>query len=526
MMPPRRNTFPFDACYTEQYYDEQQQVSRPPDMDTSPSLVTQLQQVHGLTKKKVYGAKPQRKPFFKDERVERPDGRTYHHAATALHTAPPAYLPDGVAQQHASLSSAGGRMPSLSKVHRLSRIQSSPADVQPRRYLGWAGRESRLSSPEPVEPLGSPSSATGYSDVSPTASSYISSDVSSPVSPASVEDYYSAGQSGIAHVPGIVNGGHSDPSWLQSGYSAPYASPSHVMPPIQQGYFAPQPASSIPIYPEVPIQMYSPGYPGVLTPGHEMSLSDGIPVPVEPSKSPSSMPLLSPGINTVSQPSVPATKPNAVISEAITPAAPPPPAAEASTKKSRHKPEDDEYIELDPKYIEATTNLFNELFPNAGRLPETSPSGTKPALNGTINSSSGSSSPKDVRTCPPGSRVSNGSTTPPSIASGPPGPTPTKLATSSTVTSSSMSASATSSSGSTVDKTYSSTASHGFQQPYTTTTSSSVYPVASGVTPGSLVPVAADPQSVMQAIPVTNPYHGGSVYPPARGTSSLTGWAG
>ncbi|KAG2006931.1 hypothetical protein CC2G_014668 [Coprinopsis cinerea AmutBmut pab1-1] len=97
--------------------------------------------------------------------------------------------------------------------------------------------------------------------------------------------------------------------------------------------------------------------------------------------------------------------------------------------------------------------------------------------------------------------LSNGSTTPPSIASGAPGLTPTKLATSSTVTSTSISASATSSSGSTVDKPYSSTAAHGFQQSYTTsTTSSSVYPVASGVTPGSLVPVAADPQSVMQAI--------------------------
>ncbi|PBK63691.1 hypothetical protein ARMSODRAFT_1023882 [Armillaria solidipes] len=35
----------------------------------APSLVAQLQQVHGLTKKKVYGTKPVRKPFFRDERV-------------------------------------------------------------------------------------------------------------------------------------------------------------------------------------------------------------------------------------------------------------------------------------------------------------------------------------------------------------------------------------------------------------------------------------------------------------------------
>ncbi|KAJ7119677.1 hypothetical protein C8R44DRAFT_179095 [Mycena epipterygia] len=35
----------------------------------SPSLVSQLQQFHGLTKKKVYGTKPARVPFVKDERV-------------------------------------------------------------------------------------------------------------------------------------------------------------------------------------------------------------------------------------------------------------------------------------------------------------------------------------------------------------------------------------------------------------------------------------------------------------------------
>ena len=36
-----------------------------------PSLVAQLQQVHGLTKKKVYGAKPVRAPFFRDEKPRR-----------------------------------------------------------------------------------------------------------------------------------------------------------------------------------------------------------------------------------------------------------------------------------------------------------------------------------------------------------------------------------------------------------------------------------------------------------------------
>jgi hypothetical protein len=47
--------------YTTKSLDE---VSSEP-----PSLVSQLQQVHGLTKKKVYGTKPALVPFIKDERV-------------------------------------------------------------------------------------------------------------------------------------------------------------------------------------------------------------------------------------------------------------------------------------------------------------------------------------------------------------------------------------------------------------------------------------------------------------------------
>lgn len=40
-----------------------------PAADDSPSLVTQLQIMHGLTKKKIYGSKPTRQPFIGEERV-------------------------------------------------------------------------------------------------------------------------------------------------------------------------------------------------------------------------------------------------------------------------------------------------------------------------------------------------------------------------------------------------------------------------------------------------------------------------
>lgn len=66
----------------------------------APSLVAQLQQVHGLTKKKVYGAKPIRQPFFRDEKVmekparklvsPRPRMHPYHSSRSATYPGPSA----------------------------------------------------------------------------------------------------------------------------------------------------------------------------------------------------------------------------------------------------------------------------------------------------------------------------------------------------------------------------------------------------------------------------------------------------
>jgi len=150
------------------------------DADASPSLVSQLQQFHGLTKKKVYGAKPARQPFFRDERVR----DKYRKVPTPL------TMPLPVADPNPS-PTAGGRTISQSRVDRMSRIgQASPTDLHPRRQYGWPRRGSRLSTPEPDSGLAWPASPATLNDMSP-GSSYVSSDLSSPVTPiTSMEDIY------------------------------------------------------------------------------------------------------------------------------------------------------------------------------------------------------------------------------------------------------------------------------------------------------------------------------------------------
>jgi hypothetical protein len=69
--------------------------------EPTPSLVSQLQQVHGLTKKKVYSTRPARQPFCKEERFDQESNE-----------APSLVGP----------SSGGGRLPSLSKSGRTARI--------------------------------------------------------------------------------------------------------------------------------------------------------------------------------------------------------------------------------------------------------------------------------------------------------------------------------------------------------------------------------------------------------------------
>ncbi|PPQ63659.1 hypothetical protein CVT24_004433 [Panaeolus cyanescens] len=248
--PPRRNSFPLDNFYPDGHTPTQGG-----ELDPPPSLVSQLQQVHGLTKKKVYGTKPPRPPFFKDEPVREnqrlPVRDRYRGKGPAQLTMPPTLM------ETIESSNSGGRAMSQSRADRKNRVgQSSPVDSS-RRQLGWPRRLSGLSTPEP-DAL--PSSATTYADTSP-GGSYISSDFSSPVTPASTADeYYGVATQGPVNTgppnmapssqPVYSNLPTPDVQWSQSlQYGSPYSSvpgpaaPSYFTNPGNQQYvgsFSPQ----------------------------------------------------------------------------------------------------------------------------------------------------------------------------------------------------------------------------------------------------------------------------------------------
>jgi len=206
---PRRNSYPLDNFYSENF----QEGSGPPtngDVEQPTSLVSQLQQVHGLTKKKVYGAKPIRQPFFRDERTRERYQQT-----------PPLTMSMPIMDPNPS-PTGGGRTMSQSRADRIGRLsQASPTDHPgARRQHGWPRRGSRLSTPE-ADGYGWPSSPSVLHDTSP-GSSYMSS---SPVTPVtSFDEVYqhpvqppcvpSMGPSGIS--PGMAayqNGGIAEGAW-------------------------------------------------------------------------------------------------------------------------------------------------------------------------------------------------------------------------------------------------------------------------------------------------------------------------
>ncbi|ESK91351.1 hypothetical protein Moror_2778 [Moniliophthora roreri MCA 2997] len=84
-----------------------------------PSLVSQLQQVHGLTKKKVYGTKPVRKPFVSGELYR---GEPTNRRSLSLSPDSPVSPP----------TNHGGRMASHSTLDRSNRLHhSSSSDFRP-----------------------------------------------------------------------------------------------------------------------------------------------------------------------------------------------------------------------------------------------------------------------------------------------------------------------------------------------------------------------------------------------------------
>ncbi|TFK38329.1 hypothetical protein BDQ12DRAFT_735464 [Crucibulum laeve] len=234
--PPRRNnSFPQDNRFSRPIHDPSP-VSHS-EVESPPSLVSQLQQVHGLTKKKVYGTKPARQPFFRDERVR----DKYRKVPTPL-TMPVSTSP--ISHQNL-IPSPVGRVSSRSRADRLVRLsQASPTDAHSRRQVGWSrSRGSRLSSPE-ADGLSSPAST--LHDMSPPTT-YTSSNFSSPVSPTFGDDVYAmmgnckVSQTTPTAAMPYENGNLGDHTWSQQ----PHPNQISNSPYLQSYYpMAPQPIYS------------------------------------------------------------------------------------------------------------------------------------------------------------------------------------------------------------------------------------------------------------------------------------------
>ncbi|KAF8344650.1 hypothetical protein F5887DRAFT_256944 [Amanita rubescens] len=137
----RNSTYPLDSGAAKPCdgYDGTSSQSQ----SELPSLVTQLQQRHGLTKKKVYGLKPPRMPFFRER--DDPPLDPYRKAALPF----PAALTDLSLSSPITLT-PGGRCAPLSRLDRAARLsRRSPTDTSSRH---WHQNQ-------PASPLSSPLSS-------------------------------------------------------------------------------------------------------------------------------------------------------------------------------------------------------------------------------------------------------------------------------------------------------------------------------------------------------------------------------
>jgi hypothetical protein len=99
-----------------------------------PSLVTRLQKMHGLTKKKVYGSQPPRQPFIREDRVR----DKYRQIPTPLSIPS---LPPSLSSVTKSPSSES-RVPSKTKTDRAKRLSGkSPLTTGPPEASGSSGSQ-------------------------------------------------------------------------------------------------------------------------------------------------------------------------------------------------------------------------------------------------------------------------------------------------------------------------------------------------------------------------------------------------
>ena len=185
------------------------------DSDTMPSLVTRLQKMHGLTKKKIYGAKPKREPFIREDRARDKD----HRMAPVL-SIPPIVPPALPSTTDAKSPSAESRMPLKAKSERSRRLSANgPFTVNPPESVGsGSGRRSPWFRRGSRSALSADSGSGSYPS-SPTSASSFSAN--SPVLP-TPRDFESLGN-GTGGTVAVA--APWEPSW----------------PPNQTEYFLPSP---------------------------------------------------------------------------------------------------------------------------------------------------------------------------------------------------------------------------------------------------------------------------------------------
>lgn len=236
--PPllRNYTYPPDPVGSSHESDSTAQED-----STTPSLVTRLQKMHGLSKKKIYGSQL-REPFICDAPRDK-----YSQTPTSLSIPPPLPFLPNMTQS----TSADSRVPSKSKPERHRRLSAkSPLSINPPESVGsaasrnsWFRRNSRPNLPTDSSSGSYPSSPTSVSSYS----------ANSPVLPTPHEvDCLAAGTANLVSAPW-------EPTWLRDqteqyssattihGDAAPFSSTydQGTTSPVYSGY--PLQAPSLPL---------------------------------------------------------------------------------------------------------------------------------------------------------------------------------------------------------------------------------------------------------------------------------------
>jgi hypothetical protein len=194
---PRNYSYPPDPAGSSRESGSSVSESQPDVV--VPSLVTRLQKMHGLTKKKIYGSQPARQPFIRDEPVR----DKYRQIPTPLSIPPP----PPPSSSSTKSPSANSRVPSKTKADRAKRLSGKgPLTTGPPEISGSSGRRSPWYRRNSRATLPTDSGSGSYPS-SPTSVSSFSAN--SPVLP-TPRDFDSHAVSAVNSVSATW-----EPSWLR-----------------------------------------------------------------------------------------------------------------------------------------------------------------------------------------------------------------------------------------------------------------------------------------------------------------------